>query len=229
MSLALVFQHGQLTPSPLCSALKLFGFELEAVDRDVIQDHKLRRYHRLQIHLGSDWSVVDGASRPEVECELRAIQRAILGGVPVLGICFGAQLLSLALGGSVIRSEEPEIGWYQLDSKLIEVTRATRWMQWHYDSIVAPQCTDVLIAGKFGAQAFRYGNCLGLQFHPEVDYEEIVRWMSEGGEQEVSRLGISSNALLEESRVYSDQSILGFFEVFEWFLSLSQEGGSQKV
>ena len=59
------------------------------------------------VFMGAAVSVNDPL--PWVEGELRLIRRALREGVPVLGVCFGAQLMSKALGGAVSRGEEMEI------------------------------------------------------------------------------------------------------------------------
>ncbi|WP_267883791.1 glutamine amidotransferase-related protein [Streptomyces sp. NRRL S-646] len=43
--------------------------------------------------------------------ELALLRKAHRFGIPVLGVCFGAQALTAALGGSVEPSPRPEIGW----------------------------------------------------------------------------------------------------------------------
>lgn len=69
------------------------------------------------IPMGAPWSTYDHAAvgswvLPELE-QLRAADAA---GVPVLGICFGGQLLATAHGGSVAPTERPEVGWYDVES-----------------------------------------------------------------------------------------------------------------
>ena len=47
------------------------------------------------------------------------------------------------------------------------------WFEWHVDEIVAPPGAEILARNASGVQAWRLGDHVGLQFHPEVD-EEIV-------------------------------------------------------
>jgi GMP synthase-like glutamine amidotransferase len=65
------------------------------------------------IILGSDESAYDD-SVGWVPDQLDYARRAIQAGVPVLGICFGAQMLARALGGEVRRSPEPEVAWKKM-------------------------------------------------------------------------------------------------------------------
>src|ERR1700689_4507956 len=48
--------------------------------------------------------------------EVELIADAERRDIPVFGICFGAQALCLYHGGVVERSNEPEIGWYDVEA-----------------------------------------------------------------------------------------------------------------
>ena len=45
--------------------------------------------------------------------EVALLRAAIAAGVPTMGLCLGAQLLTEAAGGTVYRCEPPEVGWYE--------------------------------------------------------------------------------------------------------------------
>ena len=51
--------------------------------------------------------------------ELEKMKEVHNAGIPVLGICFGGQLMSRVLGGTVSRSPRAELGWYEIESKKI--------------------------------------------------------------------------------------------------------------
>src|SRR5205814_1485987 len=70
----------------------------------------------LDLTLGSDWSVYGPQVAAHVNREVELRRSAVGQDIPVLGICFGGQLLARALGGTVERSPEPEIGWYPIDT-----------------------------------------------------------------------------------------------------------------
>ena len=59
----------------------------------------------------------DGEARAWIDEELAWLRRADAAGVPVLGICFGAQVLAAAFGGTVEDAGRQEIGWVTVDSR----------------------------------------------------------------------------------------------------------------
>src|SRR5689334_4913454 len=62
------------------------------------------------VPLGSRWGVNDGFDWMVSEAAM--VRDAHAAGVPMLGVCFGGQLIAHALGGSVTRSPAPEVGWF---------------------------------------------------------------------------------------------------------------------
>ncbi len=106
------------------------------------------------------------------------LERALLElGIPVLGICYGMQLLALALGGKVEAAEIGEFGRSQLtvaaSGRLLAGTPAeqTCWMS-HRDTVFAPPPGFDALAASTGSPvaAFESVACgvYGIQFHPEV-------------------------------------------------------------
>jgi GMP synthase (glutamine-hydrolysing) len=105
----------------------------------------------------------------------------------VLGICLGAQLLAIALGGAVSRNPMREIGWYDVDLTeqgaadpvLSAFAKRQRVFQWHEDGIsLPPGAVHLASSPASSVQAFRYGvHAYGFQFHLEVDSALIERWL----------------------------------------------------
>ena len=99
---------------------------------------------------GADHIVVLGAvssvndSDPWIAAELDWIRAADQAGLPVLGICFGAQALCAALGGRVEAMERKEIGWFVVDSTDPEVIPAGPWLEFHGDRCLLPAGAEVL-------------------------------------------------------------------------------------
>jgi GMP synthase-like glutamine amidotransferase len=170
-------------------------------------------------HLGSDWSVYSVLERSRIEAEAALIRNANRRGIPVIGVCFGAQLISQVFGGRVSRLSRPEIGWCEVAPSITSPIFGGRWMQWHYDSFSVPDGFDVLATNVVGVQVIRRGRLLGTQFHPEVTEPMISKWIHSGGEEELFRIGISPSDLLAETRQEVQRTAMQSRRLIEWFLS----------
>ena len=105
-----------------------------------------------------------------VHDELDAIRGAFDAGQPVLGICFGGQLIAEALGGAVEPSPETEIGWYEFTDEPGQKNPVGPgpWLEWHHDRFIPPPGATVLARTPVAPQLFTIGSFVGTQFHPEV-------------------------------------------------------------
>ncbi|RKX20182.1 MAG: GMP synthase (glutamine-hydrolyzing), partial [Candidatus Zixiibacteriota bacterium] len=98
-------------------------------------------------------------------------------GKPVLGVCYGMQLMAATLGGELDKSENREYGQSQItvntESRLFRgIAKSSRvWMS-HGDSIISfPDSFDIIGSTetvKIAAVEQKKGNIYGVQFHPEV-------------------------------------------------------------
>ena len=120
------------------------------------------------IPMGAPWSVYDHeAIGTWVPAELTMLRDAHHHEVPVLGICFGGQMLAAAHGGSVARSAAPEIGWVNIDSDDESLVPSGSWFQWHYDRWQLPQHAQEVARNANSSQAFVLGRNLAVQFIPK--------------------------------------------------------------
>jgi len=109
------------------------------------------------------------------------VREAVDAGLPCLGVCWGHQLLAHALGGEVAAMGEYEIGYREIehggDSRLFEgVDERFTAFTTHSDHVVElPPGAALLAENDYGVHAFRVGDSVGVQFHPEYDNETAER------------------------------------------------------
>lgn len=147
--------------------------------------------------LGAESSVSD--PRPWIGEELGWLRTADAAGLPVLGICFGAQAICAAFGGQVETMARQEIGWTLVDSVDHELVPVGPWLEFHGDRCLPPGAATVLARNDIGVQAFRLGRHLAVQFHPEVDGPQLKRWLDAGGDRDAERLGLDPGQFLADT------------------------------
>ncbi|CUS40401.1 GMP synthase [glutamine-hydrolyzing] [hydrothermal vent metagenome] len=126
--------------------------------------------------MGGPMSVNDEAEYPWLAQEKDFIKQAIDLGIPVLGICLGAQLIADTMGGKVFPNTVKEIGWFPITAVNSETSSTFQFpkeidvFHWHGETFSLPEGA-VQIAKSQGCenQAFQLGsNVIGLQFHLET-------------------------------------------------------------
>lgn len=131
---------------------------------------------------------VDAIDRhPYLLRQRQFLRRAVDAGMPVLGICLGAQMLARALDARVYRAPVREFGFRpvtvtaagQADELLSEFATGDRVFQWHEDTFDLPDGAVLLATGDAVAnQAFRVGRrAWGIQFHFEIDRPGVEAWL----------------------------------------------------
>ena len=135
------------------------------------------------VPMGAPWSAYDESIGSWVRPEIEQLRRADEAGVPVLGICFGGQLLAATHGGSVIASGTPEIGWAEVRSDDDALVPSGPWFQWHYDRWELPPDAHEVARNAAASQAFVLRRNLAVQFHPELTSTMLAGWLGNGGRE----------------------------------------------
>ncbi|MGC0416281.1 type 1 glutamine amidotransferase [Embleya sp. AB8] len=153
------------------------------------------------VPLGAPWSVYDTATIGSwIGDELALLRAAFRADIPILGICFGAQALSAALGGRVERAPMYEIGQHSIETDDPGLIPAGPWYQWHFDRFTVPPGGREIARSPIGPQAYVVGRSLGVQFHPEVTPDVAGAWLDHGGDVQAAELDLD----LAELRLVPD-------------------------
>lgn len=209
---ALVIEHDPLSrPERVGAHLERRGVSLEHFvlvadmnDPEVFAEFP-RAPHDILVVMGAPWSIYEPRVQGWVQPELDLIRGHMSRGAPVLGICFGAQAVSKAMGGVVRRSSTPEYGWGKIASTTDSISDGP-WFQFHHDDFTLPPGAEALADNDAGLQAFQLGPSLCVQFHPEVTTELISSWCGAGGDQELLANGIDPTEVIEETRLIAPQT-----------------------
>jgi GMP synthase-like glutamine amidotransferase len=157
---------------------------------------------------GGGMNVTDQDRLPWLTGEIELLRDALASGLPVLGVCLGAQLLVAASGGEVHRVEAPEIGWLEVerlpagDADPVAAALPERFtaFQWHsyacrlpagaVELARSPVCPPAVVLG---------GSAWGVQFHPEVTPEILEEWFDDfDSDPDAVRLGLDPDAAKAE-------------------------------
>jgi GMP synthase-like glutamine amidotransferase len=156
--------------------------------------------------LGAVWSVYEDAVSDWIDTELDWIRAADAAGVPVLGICFGAQAMTAALGGYVERAPRTEIGWVTVDTVDPDLVEDGPWFEFHGDLCLPPQRARVLARNDVCVQAYSIGPHLAVQFHPEVDAAQLGRWLDDGCRELAEAAGQDPDKLVAQTEAEEPQA-----------------------
>lgn len=127
--------------------------------------------------LGSEWSVARPVAPAVLAAECALVRSAGRAGVPVLGLCYGAQVLAHAYGGRVSVAANPEVGLVSVETVDEALVPSGPWWAFHSDVIEPPADARLLARNGCGVQAFELPGALGVQFHPEVRPAVLEEWL----------------------------------------------------
>jgi GMP synthase-like glutamine amidotransferase len=209
---ALFVQHDHVSPpGPIGERFEDRGYDVEEFlvvdeaafhgDPNVVVAFPDFRDWDTVVIMGAVWSVsAEDVVGNWLVPEKRRLRQALDAGLPVLGLCFGGQLLAQALGGSVTRSPAPELGWHLVHSDDPALVPAGAWFQYHYDRWALPEGLPDTARNAAASQAFVAGRALGVQFHPELTASMLEGWLVNGGTADLQRAGLDPEVLLHHTR-----------------------------
>jgi GMP synthase-like glutamine amidotransferase len=186
MHVLVVGDRGDEDPGHVGQRLLQLGARLTPLDRDDLPAWPDAPRGDLLLLLGSGRSVANPAEAERVDNEAALIGAALADGVPVLGICYGAQILAHALGGTVTVAPQAELGWFTHDSLDETLCPPGPWLQFHGDTFTVPPGARLLGSSAAGPQGMAWEGesatgaptrALGWQFHPEVTASVLKHWL----------------------------------------------------
>ncbi len=188
----MVVQHvAHEGPGLVAAAIEGAGFEVEVVRLDLGDRLPEQGSFAGLAVLGGPMGVQDTDRFGWLEPERRLLADSVVDGIPVLGVCLGAQQLAAALGAEVTAGPVAEVGpgsvHLTADGRRDPVlgpeygglaSTTIPCVHWHRDTFSLPSGAVHLAATRtFPHQAFRYGEvAYGLQFHVEVDRALADDW-----------------------------------------------------
>lgn len=227
---ALFIEHDHVSPpGPVAERLRHHGFEI--FEEVVVSESNFYAPNvpyqfpnaedfDLIIPLGAPWGAWDDGCignwlLPEVEW----VKSIVESGRPMLGICFGGQLMARAMGGSVAKAPQCEIGWKSIWSDDTSLVSDGPWFQFHYDRWKLPPGATEIARNPIASQAFLIKNSLALQFHPEVDASSLQKWLEWGGDKAVIENGQDPDVMLAQTRAFEPAARERTFALVDAFLS----------
>lgn len=227
---ALFLQHDHVSPpGPVADRLRFHGYDtIEAV---VVPEEKFRTPNEAEfefpaledydliVPMGAPWGAWDDACIGNwLQPELAWVREAVSSNKPVLGICFGGQLIARAMGGSVAPGPQCEIGWKAIWSERPEIVGNGPWFQFHYDRWVVPPGAVEIARNPIASQAFIMNRALAVQFHPEVNAASLRDWLDWGGDKNVIKDGQDPEIMMAQTVAEEEAATKRTYDLIDGFL-----------
>ncbi len=206
----LFIQHDHVSPlGPVGERFAQHGFEIDThlvvpeadfESPNIATSFPAAADYDVLVPLGSPWGAWDDACigrwlLPEIDW----VRDAVSSGMPVLGICFGGQLVARAMGGSVAPAPRNEIGWTSVWSDQPSLVGEGPWFQFHYDRWQVPPGAVELARTAAASQAFTIERTLAVQFHPELDAAGLQGWLDWGGASQIREAGYDPDVMMAQT------------------------------
>lgn len=178
--------------------------------------------------MGGYMNVDEEESFPWLKVEKHFIKQSIDAGKKVLGICLGSQLIAGALGASVYKGKEKEIGFFpirfsslaQQNPLFNHFPAEYTLFHWHGDTFDLPEGAKLIASTDVCRhQAFMFkDNVLALQFHPEMNIDTIEQMLlHDGKELEEEGNYIQSVVQIKDQYSVLDQNRKDLFVLLDKF------------
>lgn len=207
---ALLIEHDHVSPPGLIGH-RLRQHRFEIVEHLVVPESRFDNPNvttpfpdvhdfDLIVPMGAPWPAYDTERVGSwVTPELDLLREADQAGIPVLGICFGGQLLALAHGGSVEPASRPELGWTTIETDNPRLIPSGPWFQWHFDRWNVPPDAVEIARDDVASQAFVLRKNLAVQFHPELNAGTLDGWLRNGGDEQLRHHDIDPDEVMAQT------------------------------
>jgi GMP synthase-like glutamine amidotransferase len=145
--------------------------------------------------MGGPMNVHEELQHPWLAREKEFLRQAVDAGKVIVGVCLGAQLLAVALGGEVTRNAHSEIGWFPVETtKGAAADPVCRVLpssftafHWHGDTFsIPPGAVHIARSQGCANQAFIFGTkVLALQFHLETSARSLDTLVENCGDDDI--------------------------------------------
>ncbi|MGI5484886.1 type 1 glutamine amidotransferase [Streptomyces lavendofoliae] len=197
--------------------LSALGMEKEVFFRDAQNDWPPPKGYDLILSLGSLTSVCDTSQERAQLHEISVMREAMHNNTPVLGMCYGAQLLSRTLGAPPRPAPSSEVGWVEVDSIEPSMIPTGPWLSWHTDLLTVPAGATLLARTRTTPQTYVYGQSMAVLFHAELtphDLDQMIDqqadWLIEQG-VDCASLHVTAHRRTEELRQRAHQLFYGYW------------------
>lgn len=148
---------------------------------NAVGDYEVRRYNSITDINGYDGVILSGRAKNDKSTNVKNIgivRYCYKHNIPLLGICYGAEILALALGGTIRRLENRVHGFYNIkieNNPLIDKDRMLVFGSNSYIISTLPKgFRSVAYSSNSNNEIITENNIFGVQFHPELTEDGLA-------------------------------------------------------